>query len=190
MAGVVASGASLFLGADFVSRAVPLGGRGAPSALPPEPLPFTSASLPRPPFSAKRKDEASHGPSREDEKASWRYHNSTEKRHAEVTNGRSTRHLLEIGPVLLLGIWSRIEMLTFVAILVLVALVIMRRTALRLAINYAAAAIVVTGSLLVVYRLEDVDRSQTGVSTAHPFLTGPPHSRRTPPSQPAPHADL
>jgi hypothetical protein len=93
------------------------------------------------------------------------------------------RRFVAIGAVLLLGVWSRIEMLTFVAILITLALVIMRRRALRLAISYAAAAVVVTGSLLLVYRLEDVDLSQAWFYTAHTFLDSTPDSWLTPECQ-------
>src|SRR5207253_2313899 len=59
---------------------------GASSCLASERLSVTSASPPaRPSSAAKRNDEASHGPSRDNEKASSQYHNSAEKRHADVT---------------------------------------------------------------------------------------------------------
>ena len=57
------------------------------------------------------------------------------------------------------------------------------RTALRLAISYAAAAILVTGSLLVVYRLEEVDLSQAWFYTAHTVLDSTPDSWLTPECQ-------
>ncbi|HEX8968369.1 MAG TPA: hypothetical protein VF937_10835 [Chloroflexota bacterium] len=82
--------------------------------------------------------------------------------------------------VMLLGVWSRIEILAFVAVLALVAVVVWRSRALRLAITYVVAAAVVTGSLLVVYRLEDVDLSQAWFYTAHTFLDSTPDSWLTP----------
>jgi hypothetical protein len=156
----------------------------SPSPSPPRPLPFTSSPSPaRPSLLAKRSDQASHGASRENENASSGYHKTDEKRHADVTTWVTTHHFVEIGAVMLLGIWSRIEMLTFVAIMVIVALIIMRRAALRLAITYATAAIVVTGSLLLVYRLEDVDLSQAWFYTAHTFLDSTPDSWLSPECQ-------
>jgi hypothetical protein len=77
---------------------------------------------------------------------------------------------------LLLGVWSRFEVLTFVGALLLLALLIWRERALPLALSYAVAAIVVTASLLGVYRLEGVDSSQAWFYTAHTFLDSTPDS--------------
>src|SRR5207244_406754 len=60
---------------------------------------------------------------------------------------------------MLLGIWSRFEVISFVGVLVVVALVIWRKDVLPLAASYVAAALVVTACLLGVYRLEGVDPS-------------------------------
>jgi hypothetical protein len=175
----LASGAA----SPLETAAAPLTASAAPSSLP-QPLLFTPSPLPaRPSFSAKRNDEASPGPSREDDKASCGYHNSDEKRHANITKWARARNFVGIAAVMLLGIWSRIEMLTFVAILILVALIILRRRAVTVAITYAGAAMVVTASLLVVYRLEDVDLSQAWFYTAHTFLDSTPDSWLTPECQ-------
>jgi hypothetical protein len=101
----------------------------------------------------------------------------------DSTKRMTVLRFAEISAVMLLGVWSRIEMLTFVAILLVVALVIMRRGALRLVLVYAAAAVVVTASLLVVYRLEDVDLSQAWFYTAHTFLDSTPDSWLSPACQ-------
>ena len=74
-------------------------------------------------------------------------------------------------------------MLTFVAILIVLALIILRRNAVSVVVAYAAAAILVTGSLLVVYRLEEVDLSQAWFYTAHTVLDSTPDSWLTPECQ-------
>jgi sulfite exporter TauE/SafE len=84
---------------------------------------------------------------------------------------------------MLLGVWSRFEVLTFVGVLLLVALLIWRREALTLAVTYAGAAILVTASLLLVYRLEGVDPSEAWFYTAHTFLDSTPDSWLTPACQ-------
>src|SRR5262249_39818947 len=58
--------------------------------------------------------------------------------------------------IVLLGVWSRAEFLTFVAVLVLLAFILERRRALRLGLTYAAAAVLISAGLLVVYKIEDV----------------------------------
>jgi hypothetical protein len=81
---------------------------------------------------------------------------------------------------MLLGVWSRAEVLTFVGVLVVLALLVWRRQALGLAVTYVAAAAVVSGSLLLVYRLEGVDVSQASLYQAHTFLDSTPDSWLTP----------
>ncbi|MCA1646024.1 MAG: hypothetical protein LC797_11360, partial [Chloroflexi bacterium] len=77
---------------------------------------------------------------------------------------------------MLLGVWSRFEVLTFVGVLVVLALLVWRRRAVPLAASYAAAALLVTASLLGVYRLEGVDPSEAWFYTAHTFLDSTPDS--------------
>jgi hypothetical protein len=101
---------------------------------------------------------------------------TTEPRNSE---GRLRRAALLLA-LMLLGIWSRIEVVAFVGVLVLAALLIWRRKAIRLAITYVAAAGVVTVTLLVMYRVEDVDLSQAWFYTAHTFLDSTPDSWLTP----------
>jgi len=87
---------------------------------------------------------------------------------------------------MLLGIWSRFEVLTFVGVLVVLALIIWRARVLPLVASYVAAALVVTASLLGVYRLEGVDPSEAWFYTAHTFLDSTPDSWLTPECQAAP----
>ena len=81
---------------------------------------------------------------------------------------------------MLLGVWSRAEVLTFVGVLIVLALVLQRRRAVRLAITYVLAAAIVSGGLLLVYKLEDVDLSQAWFYTAHTFLDSTPDSWLSP----------
>jgi hypothetical protein len=85
-----------------------------------------------------------------------------------------------IGALMLLGIWSRIEVLAFVGVLICAALLVYRRQAIRLAITYAATAALVTVTLLVMYQIEKVDLPQAWFYTAHTFLDSTPDSWLSP----------
>jgi hypothetical protein len=93
---------------------------------------------------------------------------------------RGRRTLLWIFGAMLLGIWSRAEVLTFVGVLVVLGLVVWRRRALGLVATYVVAAGVVSGSLLLVYRLEGVDLSEASRYQVHTFLDSTPESWLTP----------
>ena len=106
---------------------------------------------------------------------------------AEPSNARvHTRSVLWVGGAMLLGVWSRAEVLTFVGILVVLALILRRRQALTMAATYVVAAAVVSGSLLLVYRLEGVDLSEASLYQAHTFLDSTPDSWLTPECQTEP----
>jgi hypothetical protein len=90
------------------------------------------------------------------------------------------RWVLYIAALMLLGIWSRIEVLAFVGVLVVVALLVYRRRAIPMAVTYLSAAAVVTCTLLVMYKIEDVDLGQAWFYTAHTFLDSTPDSWLTP----------
>jgi len=81
---------------------------------------------------------------------------------------------------MILGVWSRTEVLTFVGTLVLGGLVVWRRAALGRAALYASAAIVAAGSLLVANRLEGLDPAEAGRYQWHTFLDSTPESWLTP----------
>jgi hypothetical protein len=81
---------------------------------------------------------------------------------------------------MLLGIWSRAEVLTFVGALVLLSVTIRRRRAVRLVATYAAAATVITAGLLLVYWIEGVDLSEASFYEAHTFLDSTPDSWLSP----------
>jgi hypothetical protein len=86
------------------------------------------------------------------------------------------RDVAIVGGSMLLGIWSRAEVLTFVGALMLLALLVWRSRAFRLAALYIASAAVVSASLLMLYRLEPVDLSQALFYQAHTFLDSTPDS--------------
>jgi len=90
--------------------------------------------------------------------------------------------LLLLG-LMLLGIWSRIEVLAFVAVLLAGLLLVYRRRALKVAAAYAAATVVVMCTLLVMYQVEAVDLSQAWFYTAHTFLDSTPDSWLSPECQ-------
>ena len=92
-------------------------------------------------------------------------------------------HLAWLFGAMLLGIWSRFEVITFVGVLVVLAILIWRKRVLPLAASYVAAALLVTASLLGVYRLEGVDPSEAWFYTAHTFLDSTPDSWLTPECQ-------
>jgi len=90
------------------------------------------------------------------------------------------RWVLNIAALMLLGIWSRIEVVAFVGVLVVAALLVYRRHAISTAVTYLSAAALVTGTLLVMYKIEDVDLGQAWFYTAHTFLDSTPDSWLTP----------
>lgn len=93
---------------------------------------------------------------------------------------QGVRSALWVFGAMLVGVWSRAEVLTFVAVLVVLALLVWRRAALRLATTYLVAAAVLSGSLLLVFRLEGVDPAQAQLYQAHTFLDSTPDSWLTP----------
>ena len=101
---------------------------------------------------------------------------------SERLSGRQATVLktMTIFGIVLLGVWSRAEFLTFVAVLALLAIVLERRRALRLALTYVAAAVLISGGLLLIYKFEDVNLSQASFYTAHTFLDSTPDSWLSP----------
>jgi hypothetical protein len=88
----------------------------------------------------------------------------------------TVRSVLAIFAAMWLGVWSRTEVLTFVGALIVLALLVWRTAALKLALTYAVAAIVVSATLLLVFRLEGVDLSEASLYQAHTFLDSTPDS--------------
>jgi len=93
---------------------------------------------------------------------------------------RGPRAVGWIFAAMLLGIWSRAEVLTFVGVLLVLGLVVWRRRAVGLVALYASAAVAMSGSLLLVYRLEGVDLSEASRYQVHTFLDSTPVSWLTP----------
>jgi hypothetical protein len=87
---------------------------------------------------------------------------------------------------MLLGVWSRTEVLTFVGGLVLLGLIVWRTRALKLAALYVVAAVVGLGFFLLVNRLEGVDPAQIARYQVHTFLDSTPESWLTPECRAAP----
>jgi hypothetical protein len=81
---------------------------------------------------------------------------------------------------MVLGVWSRIEVLAFVGVLAVVAVVMYRRAAWALALTYIGTALLVTGVLWALYQVEEVDLPQAWFYTAHTFLDSTPDSWLTP----------
>jgi hypothetical protein len=92
----------------------------------------------------------------------------------------SARNLIWVCAAMVLGVWSRTEVLTFVAVLIVLGLAVWRRRALRTAVVYAAAAIVVSGGLLFANRLERIDPAEASRYQVHTFLDSTPESWLTP----------
>lgn len=100
--------------------------------------------------------------------------------------GLATRDWLTIVGASLLGVWSRTEVVTFSLALALLALVIGRRRAVPVFLAFAASAVVASGALLLVYRIEGVDLAGASLYQAHTFLDSTPESWLTPECRAAP----
>ena len=85
-----------------------------------------------------------------------------------------------VAAVLLLGLWSRGEVLTFVGALVVLAVLVYRRRAVRLAVTCSVLAVAISAGLLVVYTIENVNLAQAWFYTAHTFLDSTPDSWLSP----------
>jgi hypothetical protein len=81
-----------------------------------------------------------------------------------------------VGGAMLLGIWSRTEVLTFVGALVVCGLLVWRTRALRLAALYGAAAALAIGGLLLANRLEGIDTTEAARYQWHTFLDSTPEA--------------
>ena len=95
----------------------------------------------------------------------------------QVGNVRSVAWLLG---AMLLGVWSRTEVLTFVGGLIVLGLLVWRRRALALSALYAATAAIGLGVFLLTNVVEGVDRTQIARYQAHTFLDSTPESWLTP----------
>lgn len=84
--------------------------------------------------------------------------------------------VLWVGGAMLLGVWSRTEVLTFVFALALIGLVLRGRSMLPIAGLYVGAAIVVVGALLVANRVEGIDPAEAARYQWHTFLDSTPES--------------
>jgi hypothetical protein len=85
-----------------------------------------------------------------------------------------------VGGAMLLGVWSRTEVLTFVTTLVLLGLLAWRGSFVRIAALYAVSAFVVLGMTVALDRLEGIDATQAARYQWHTFLDSTPESWLTP----------
>jgi hypothetical protein len=85
-----------------------------------------------------------------------------------------------LGGAMLLGVWSRTEVLTFAGVLVLAGLIVWRRAVLPLAAMYVVAGALGLGMFLTLSRLEGVDPAQMARYQVHTFLDSTPESWLTP----------
>jgi hypothetical protein len=100
----------------------------------------------------------------------------TDPRGRANVRTRERANVVWVFGAVLLGVFSRAEFLTFVGLLILVALAVWRRRALPVMGTYIAAVVVVTASLIVVYSVEGVDLPETSFYAAHTFLDSTPDS--------------
>ena len=92
----------------------------------------------------------------------------------------SSRSWLWVLAAMFLGVWSRTEVLTFVAAVLLCGLLISRAEARRRIVTFATAAVLVAASLLVIGRIEGVDPEQAARYQVHTFLDSTPESWLSP----------
>jgi hypothetical protein len=90
------------------------------------------------------------------------------------------KDFLWVGGALLLGVWSRMEVLTFVIALLLLGLVVWRREALARVALYGGLAVLVGGALLLANRLEGIDPAEAARYQWHTFLDSTPESWLSP----------
>jgi hypothetical protein len=81
-----------------------------------------------------------------------------------------------VAGAMLLGVWSRTEVLTFVGALLLLSFAIWRRSVLPMVGLYVGAVAVVGAALLLANRLEGVDPAQSARYQWHTFLDSTPES--------------
>jgi len=80
----------------------------------------------------------------------------------------------------LLGVWSRTEVLTFIGVLVLLAIAVWRRRAFGLGALYAIAAVIGLSAFVVLTRAHGVDTTEMARYQVHTFLDSTPESWLTP----------
>lgn len=91
--------------------------------------------------------------------------------------------VLWVAGATILGVWSRTEVLTFIGVLCLLGLLLLRRRAWRLVALYAVAACLGIGTLLVLDHLGGVDPTLASQYQVHTFLDSTPQSWLTPACQ-------
>lgn len=102
------------------------------------------------------------------------------RRYTSDGPGLRWRDVAYITALMLLGVWSRIEVLAFVGVLAVAAVIVYHGRAVPLALTYITTAALVTGTLWTMYQIERVDLPQAWFYTAHTFLDSTPDSWLTP----------
>ncbi|MDQ3809398.1 MAG: hypothetical protein M3336_03820, partial [Chloroflexota bacterium] len=88
----------------------------------------------------------------------------------------TARDVAWVGGAMLLGVWSRTEVLTFVGSLLIMALIGWRRRALRLVALYACLAAFVAGGLALANRAAGIDPDEAARYQWHTFLDSTPEA--------------
>jgi hypothetical protein len=92
----------------------------------------------------------------------------------------TVRDGLWVGGAMLLGVWSRTEVLTFVGALLLMGALVWRARALPLIGLYAGVGVVVVGALVAINRVEGIDPAEAARYQWHTFLDSTPESWLSP----------
>jgi hypothetical protein len=101
-------------------------------------------------------------------------------------HGATSRwHLVALGAIVL-GVWSRMEVLAFVGILCILGLLVYHGRVARLVVSYAVAGVLGITTLFGVARLTGVDLGEQAHYQFHTFLDSTPDSWLTPECRAAP----
>ena len=95
---------------------------------------------------------------------------------AHANRPLSLRDVVWVGGAMVLGVWSRTEMLTFVSALLLMGLAVWRTRALRMVALYAACALLAVSAVVLINRLEHIDPAEAARYQWHTFLDSTPES--------------
>jgi hypothetical protein len=96
--------------------------------------------------------------------------------HANRTSQLTLKDMLWVFGAMLLGLWSRMEVGTYVGVLLILALMYWRQRALRVVGLYLTAAVCAAVALLVLFHFEGVDLSEAAHYQWHTFLDSTPES--------------
>jgi hypothetical protein len=98
------------------------------------------------------------------------------RRRETAGDSLGVRDVVWVGGAMVLGVWSRTEVLTFVLAVCLLGAFVWRRRVAPLIGLYIGTALLVVGALLVTNRLEGIDASEAARYQWHTFLDSTPES--------------